>query len=101
MPTGQTDTLITWLMEGDPAIRWMALRDLQGAPAGDWQAAFAQEGPVGMSFEQSGGAPRPQPGATSGTWVSPRFMRKCEIEPFFSGAARQWIAQRSQISLKL
>lgn len=32
------DELITWLMEGDPAIRWQVLRDLQGAPQDAWQA---------------------------------------------------------------
>jgi hypothetical protein len=36
MPT--TEVLISWLMEGDPAIRWQTLRDLQGAPAERWQA---------------------------------------------------------------
>ncbi len=34
-----TSTLIPWLMDGDPAIRWQTLRDLQGAPAKRWQAA--------------------------------------------------------------
>lgn len=29
---------IPWLMDGDPAIRWQTLRDLQGAPAKRWQA---------------------------------------------------------------
>ncbi len=38
MPTDPTDPLIAWLMEGDPAIRWMTLRDLLGAPASVWQA---------------------------------------------------------------
>src|SRR5947209_3889125 len=28
-----TDRVLPWLMEGDPAIRWQALRDLAGAPA--------------------------------------------------------------------
>ena len=30
--------LIPWLMDGDPAIRWQTMRDLQGAPAKRWQA---------------------------------------------------------------
>lgn len=30
--------LIRWLMDGDPAIRWQTLRDLQGAPKKRWQA---------------------------------------------------------------
>jgi hypothetical protein len=32
------DELIPWLMEGDPAIRWQTMRDLQAAPARRWQA---------------------------------------------------------------
>lgn len=33
-----TDELIHWLMEGDPAIRWQTMRNLQGLPAERWQA---------------------------------------------------------------
>jgi hypothetical protein len=33
-----SDKPIEWLMEGDPAIRWQTLRDLQGVPAQRWQA---------------------------------------------------------------
>jgi hypothetical protein len=29
---------LDWLLAGDPAIRWQALRDLQGAPADEWRA---------------------------------------------------------------
>lgn len=29
---------VDWLLAGDPAIRWQALRDLAGAPAAEWQA---------------------------------------------------------------
>lgn len=32
------EELITWLMEGDPAIRWQTMRDLSDIPALDWQA---------------------------------------------------------------
>jgi hypothetical protein len=31
------EILITWLLEGDPAIRWRTMRDLLGTPAGSWQ----------------------------------------------------------------
>jgi hypothetical protein len=31
------DDIIKWLMEGDPAIRWQVMRDLQAAPAAVWQ----------------------------------------------------------------
>jgi hypothetical protein len=30
--------LIHWLLEGDPAIRWQTMRDLQNAPAKKWEA---------------------------------------------------------------
>jgi hypothetical protein len=33
-----TDEIIPWLMEGDPAIRWQTLKDLQTASAEHWQA---------------------------------------------------------------
>lgn len=37
MLINKTD-LIPWLMEGDPAIRWQTMRDLEGAPINRWQA---------------------------------------------------------------
>src|SRR5262245_8705104 len=33
-----SNDLIQWLMDGDPAIRWQAMRDLQNAPAKKWKA---------------------------------------------------------------
>jgi hypothetical protein len=33
-----TNELMLWLMDGDPAIRWQTLRDLQHAPAKRWRA---------------------------------------------------------------
>jgi hypothetical protein len=38
MSIKKTDELISWLMDGDPAIRWQTLRDLQESPAKQWQA---------------------------------------------------------------
>jgi len=32
------NALIPWLLEGDPAIRWQVMRDLQDAPEPEWQA---------------------------------------------------------------
>ena len=32
------ENLLDWLMDGDPAIRWQAMRDLAGAPKAGWQA---------------------------------------------------------------
>ena len=34
--------MIDWLLEGDPAIRWQALRDLTSAPADDVAAERAR-----------------------------------------------------------
>jgi hypothetical protein len=33
-----SNDLMRWLMEGDPAIRWQTMRDLQNAPAKKWKA---------------------------------------------------------------
>jgi len=35
--TASDDPVITWLLAGDPAIRWQVLRDVLHAPAADWQ----------------------------------------------------------------
>src|SRR6202167_980100 len=35
-------SVIDWLLEGDPAIRWQVLRDLTNAPAGDVAAQRAR-----------------------------------------------------------
>jgi hypothetical protein len=32
------DALITWLLEGDPAIRWQVMRDVLDTPEPEWQA---------------------------------------------------------------
>jgi hypothetical protein len=34
----KNDDVISWLMEGDPAIRWQAMRDLLDAPEEKWRA---------------------------------------------------------------
>lgn len=41
------DSVIGWLMEGDPAVRWQVRRDLLGEPKKAWQterAGLATEG---------------------------------------------------------
>lgn len=38
MSFNTTNEVTSWLMDGDPAIRWQALRDLQEAPAKRWKA---------------------------------------------------------------
>jgi hypothetical protein len=45
--TRVADKVIDWLLEGDPAIRWQVMRDLQDRPRKDWEperAKVASEG---------------------------------------------------------
>jgi hypothetical protein len=35
------DSVLEWLLDSDPAIRWQVLRDLLGAPEAEWQAERA------------------------------------------------------------
>jgi hypothetical protein len=37
-----SDPVIDWLLDGDPAIRWQVMRDLLGAPESDWAAERAR-----------------------------------------------------------
>jgi hypothetical protein len=42
-----SDSVIEWLLDSDPSIRWQVMRDLLGAPEGQWaaeRAAVAAEG---------------------------------------------------------
>ncbi|HLK60479.1 MAG TPA: hypothetical protein VKU00_28210, partial [Chthonomonadaceae bacterium] len=32
------ESVLDWLMEGDPVIRWQTMRDLAGLPADIWEA---------------------------------------------------------------
>jgi hypothetical protein len=40
-------SVIGWLLDGDPAIRWQVLRDLENAPGGDVAAERARVEHVG------------------------------------------------------
>jgi hypothetical protein len=33
-----TDEVISWLLEGDPAVKWQVQKDLLGLPIGDWRS---------------------------------------------------------------
>ncbi len=37
-----TDPVLTWLLDGDPVIRWQVQRDLEGAPEREWAAERAR-----------------------------------------------------------
>ncbi len=57
-----------WLLARGWAAEQVAeALERDGRTIAEWIADFEQQGPAGMSFAQSGGSPRPQPGATSGT----------------------------------
>jgi hypothetical protein len=45
------DAIITWLMAGDPAIRWQTLRDLCNAPSPVWEAERARTLETGWGAE--------------------------------------------------
>ena len=47
VPAWSEDPVVRWLLAGDPAIRWQALRDLTDAPAGDVEAERARVGVEG------------------------------------------------------
>lgn len=68
-PSGE---LIPWLLDGDPAIRWQTLRDLQDAPAQRWQAEQRR------TLEQGWGAQFLALQAPDGSWgngiYSPKWI---------------------------
>lgn len=43
------DSVIAWLLESDPALRWQVERDLAGAPPEQWQATRASMATTGMA----------------------------------------------------
>ncbi len=67
-----TNELIAWLMEGDPAIRWQTMRDLQGAPAEGWRAE------QGRTLQEGWGAQLLALQAPDGSWgggiYSPKWI---------------------------
>ncbi|WP_416393825.1 MULTISPECIES: squalene cyclase [unclassified Curtobacterium] len=42
------DTVVDWLLDSDPALRWQVERDLVGAPASTWQATRARVATEGL-----------------------------------------------------
>jgi len=42
------DSIITWLLDSDPALRWQVERDLLGEPAESWKATRARVGTEGF-----------------------------------------------------
>ena len=52
LPTMTVDpTLLDWLMDSDPALRWQVERDLAGAPLGRWEATRARVATEGFGAQ--------------------------------------------------
>lgn len=62
--------VIGWLMEGDPAIRWQALRDLLDAPQAEWQAERSR------TLETGWGAQLLEKQDPEGTWAGALYGPK-------------------------
>src|SRR5207248_10437893 len=45
---GRSMTVVDWLLESDPSIRWQVMRDLTGAPAGEVAAERARVATEGL-----------------------------------------------------
>jgi hypothetical protein len=46
-------SVIRWLLDSDPSIRWQTMRDLTGAPAGEVEPCInGQAGAIGAYFGQ-------------------------------------------------
>src|SRR5207253_2598663 len=43
--------VISWLMDGDPVIRWQTMRDLLGRPESEWQVERARTVEAGWGAE--------------------------------------------------
>jgi hypothetical protein len=67
------DSVVEWLLEGDPAIRWQVLRDLLDAPAQEWEAERArtvEEGWVAELLRRQGDDGEwPEGRWTASTWT--------------------------------
>jgi len=64
--------VLEWLMAGDPAIRWQALRDLHGASRADWEAERARVGVEGWGRELLDS--RDEAGTWGGGLYSPKWI---------------------------
>src|SRR5260370_1280987 len=62
-------SVVDWLLDSDPAIRWQVLRDRTDAPPGDLAADPARVEPQGW------GAPLPAPARGGRRWALPHRVR--------------------------
>jgi hypothetical protein len=55
---GRSVTVIDWLLDSDPSMRWQVMRDLTGAPAGEVAAERARVATEGLGSEHEPAAVR-------------------------------------------
>lgn len=70
------DPVITWLLEGDPAIRWQVLRDLLDRPREEWEAEqsrVASEGWGARLLEHQDASGRWTPRLYGQKWISTTY----------------------------
>ena len=93
--TAETGELVSWLMEGDPAIRWQVLRDLRGEPEDVWSRERSLVGTTGwgaqlLSFQDDTG--RWTPKLYGHKWISTTYsmllLWRMGLEPDDPRAAR-------------
>jgi len=95
MESTPAEPALTWLLEGDPAIRWQTMRDLLDAPAEDVAAERALVEEVGWGKDL---LDRQDPAGTWGgglygpKWTSTTYtlllLRRCGLAPHTSAALR-------------
>lgn len=91
------DSVIAWLMEGDPVIRWQTMRDLSHRPEGAWQAERQQTVHTGWGASFLGNL-RPDGTWPPGRWTDTVWtlltLMDCGIPPDHppvQAAARQFL----------
>ena len=89
------DTVLEWLLAGDPAIRWQALRDLRNAPSGTVrreQKRVAREGWGARLLERQDADGRWAGGLYNPKWTSTTYtlllLRSLGLEPGHPQALR-------------
>jgi hypothetical protein len=83
-PNSTDEQIISWLMEGDPAIRWQTMRDLAAAPPSAWEAERQRTLETGWGAQflaQQGDDGRWGNGIYSPKWTSTTYtlLMLCDI----------------------
>ncbi len=100
MPNSKSDpgllvTVISWLMAGDPSIRWQVMRDLLATPRAEWQAEQAKVANQGWGarlLRHQDGAGRWTPRLYGQKWISTTYsmllLRQLGLPPAEPSAVR-------------